>query len=202
MTMAITHAEPAEFSPKAIRRTRTQCDALQDAGVLTPQFELVDGVINGVSQNVPHGILVRLLLEWLFAAFGARFVLTQVTIDVRPEDNPTNAPMPDAILLFRSAEELTASPIPADIRLCIEASDMTLGYDLTTKAKLYARAGIREYWVIALADRTAYVHRQPQNGVYQDVAAFGELETIAPIGALETSVLVGQLLPRPPKSDQ
>ena len=198
MADIITRPEPAiaQISPTAVRWTRSDCVALQNAGVIMYRFELVDGIINNMSQNIRHGILVRLILEWLFATFGARFVLTQITIDVRPEDNPTNAPEPDAILLTRPAEELSSNPVPSDLRLCIEAADTTLSYDLNTKAQLYARAGILEYWVVSLNERAVHVHRQPIEGTYRDVTLYSETESVAPLSAPQASVLVSSLLPK------
>ncbi len=198
MADIITRPEPAiaQISPTAVRWTRSECEALQNAGVIMYRFELVDGIINNMSQNIRHGILVRLILEWLFATFGARFVLTQVTIDVRPEDNPTNAPEPDAILLTRPAEELSSNPVPADIRLCIEAADTTLSYDLNTKARLYARAGIPEYWVVSVNERAVHVHRSPVEGTYSEVFMFSETQSVAPLSAPNASVLVSSLLPQ------
>ena len=198
MADIITRPEPAiaQISPTAVRWTRSECEALQNAGVIQYRFELVDGIINNMSRNIRHGILVRLILVWLFATFGARFVLTQVTIDVRPEDNPTNAPEPDAILLTRPAEELSSNPVPADIRLCIEAADTTLSYDLNTKARLYARAGIPEYWVVSVNERAVHVHRSPVEGTYSEVFMFSETQSVAPLSAPNASVLVSSLLPQ------
>ena len=42
----------------------------------------------------------------------------------------------------------TETPGPADLLLVLEISDTTLEFDLTVKAGLYARAGIREYWAL------------------------------------------------------
>ena len=194
----ITRAEQVipQLSPTAVRWTRGDCDALEKAGFLTYNYELVDGVINRMGQNIRHGILVRLILAWLFSAFGDEFVLTQVTIDVSPEDNPTNAPEPDAIVLTRPAEDLPSNPLPSDIRLCVEASDSTLSFDLSTKARLYARAGIREYWVLSVRDRTLHVHRSPAGGVYQEVTICGEEEQVSPCSAPDVLIQVGKLLPK------
>ncbi len=41
----------------------------------------------------------------------------------------------------------------------VQISDTTLGFDLTTKAELYARAGIIEYWVVDVAARRLMVLR-------------------------------------------
>lgn len=50
---------------------------------------------------------------------------------------------------------------PATAALVIEVTDATLDYDRYTKAPLYARAGIPEYWIINLADRQLEVYRNP-----------------------------------------
>jgi Uma2 family endonuclease len=193
-------ATPVQLSPTAVRWTRQNCEALEAAGILNYRYELVDGVINDMSQNIRHGILVRLILEWLFAAFGGKFILTQVTIDVRPEENPTNAPEPDAIVLARPAEDLTANPIPSDIRLCIEAADTTLAYDLTTKAHLYARAGISEYWVVNVPHRKLHVHRRPEEVIYREVTVYDETEYVSPLATKDAVVHVNSLLPQRPQA--
>jgi hypothetical protein len=77
------------------------------------------------------------------ARFGERYVNVEAPIDVAPEDNPTNEPEPDLIVLTRPSLEFDRNPqAVADLRLVIEISDSTLGFDLKTKAALYARAGI------------------------------------------------------------
>jgi Uma2 family endonuclease len=105
-------------------------------------------------------------------------------IDVAPEDNPTNEPEPDLVVLGKPSREFqVANPRPSDLRLVVEISDSTLGFDLTTKAELYARAGIVEYWVIDVAARRLVVHRDPCEGLYQAVTAYGEDETVTPLAS-------------------
>lgn len=187
----------AQMSPTAVRWTREDCAALDRAGVLNYRYELVEGVINRMGQNLGHANIVRLLIGWLVVAFGIDFFFTQTSIDVRTEDNPTNAPEPDGIVLHRPAGDLTGIPRPSDIRLIIEASDTTLAYDLSVKAALYARAGIAEYWVISLLERRLYVHRHPTRGAYQDIIAYQENELATPLDAPEKAVEVSALLPPP-----
>jgi len=188
---------PPEYSPHAIRWTRDDCAKLEQAGFLTEQYELVEGVIIKVGQNMPHAALIMLILEWVLEVFTRSYVVTQASIDVRPEDNPTNEPMPDILVLARPAISFKERARPSDIRLLIEASDSTIRYDLTTKARLYARAGIVEYWVVSLPDRTLTVHRDPQDGLYQDVTTYMENEQAASLAAPGNIVRVSQLLPNP-----
>jgi len=55
-----------------------------------------------------------------------------------------------------------ATPRAEDIRLVIEVAASSMTYDRKIKARLYARYGIREFWVIDAKDRTTWVHSDPQ----------------------------------------
>src|SRR5262249_5538082 len=121
---------------------------------------------------------------WLVRVFGEAHVNPEAPIDVAPEDNPTNEPEPDLVVLAKPSREYQiANPRPEDLRLVVEISGTTLGFDLTTKAELYARAGIVEYWVVDLAARRLVVHRGPRNGLYQSVTVYGEDEAVSPLAS-------------------
>jgi hypothetical protein len=195
MADVLIQQHSSALSPHAVRWTREDCTKLEQVGALNYPYELVDGVINQLGQNIRHAGIVRRLIAWLFLVFGEEFVLTQTSIDVRPEENPTNAPQPDAIVLTCSDDSLIQNPTPADLRLVVEAADTTLAYDLSVKAGLYARAQIVEYWVIDLGERRLYVHRQPADGIYRDIMAFGENESVSSLAAPNAAVEVSKLLP-------
>jgi Uma2 family endonuclease len=120
----------------------------------------------------------------LIGLFGTRFVLKEEPIDVAPEDNPTSEPEPDLIVLKRDLSHFTeGNPKPDDLHLVIEVADSTLSLDRRTKAALYARAGIVEYWVLDIAGRRMTVHRDPQNGCYVSVVTYGADDSVAPLAA-------------------
>ena len=50
----------------------------------------------------------------------------------------------------------------SNVALVIEVADSSARRDLGLKARLYARAGIREYWVLDVSRRRLVVHRGPQ----------------------------------------
>ena len=58
-----------------------------------------------------------------------------------------------------------------------------LSFDLTVKARLYARARIVEYWVVDIPGRRIIVHRDPQEGQYQSVVAYAEQESVKPLAS-------------------
>src|ERR1035438_10192541 len=70
----------------------------------------------------------------------------EAPIEVAPEDNPTNEPVPDLIVLRQDQSHFTSNPRAQDLLLAVEIADTSLNFDLTVKAALYARAGVSEYW--------------------------------------------------------
>jgi Uma2 family endonuclease len=161
------------------------------------RLELVEGeLISKMGKNRPHVNVLTLVFAWLIRVFGEQHVNPEAPIDVAPEDNPTNEPEPDLIVLKRPLRDFpTENPRPDDLQLVVEVSDTTLGFDLTTKAALYSRAGIAEYWVVDVAARRIIVHREPQVGGYQSVAAYNEQETVRPLAALEHEFRVADAFP-------
>ena len=108
----------------------------------------------------------------------------------------TNEPLPDiAITVAPLTEYVERNPAPDEIVLLIEVSDTTLRMDKTTKAKLYARAGIREYWVANVAKREIIRHRKPKPMGYAEVVTLCFDESIAPESRPENTIRVGDLFP-------
>ena len=128
--------------------------------------------------------------------FGLLFVNPEAPIDVAPEDNPTNEPEPDIIVLKRELSHFrSANPKPEDLHLVVEIADTSVRFDLTTKAALYARAGITEYWVLDVAGRRLLVHREPRSGHYASVVAYSEEESVAPLAAPQKNFRVADAFP-------
>lgn len=188
MPTAVTD-RPAKLDPPRKLWTRREFDRLSSSGLLDSQrLELIEGeLIDKMGKKRAHVNSLTLLYAWLIEIFGARFVNPEAPIDVAPEDNPSNEPEPDLIVLKRDLSHFTnENPRPQDLQLVVEVADSTLRFDLTTKAALYARAGIVEYWVLDIAGRRMIVHRDPQMGRYSYVAAYGGEESVAPLAAPES----------------
>ena len=92
---AIESLSPYELPPNAIRWTREMCMRLPEIGIEIAKLELVEGALLKSVGNMPHSIMIQRLLQWFFDTFGARHVFTRASIDVCPEDIPTNEPMPE-----------------------------------------------------------------------------------------------------------
>ena len=161
------------------------------------RLELVEGeLIDKMGKNRPHTIALTYLRRALELLFGWEYVDTETTIDVAPEDNPTSEPEPDLIVLTRPSKEFpSGNPQPADLRLVVEIADSTLSFDRTAKARLYARAGIIEYWVADVAARRLVVHRDPLNGSYQSVAVYNDRESVRPLALPDREFRVADTFP-------
>lgn len=191
------YTPPAAKVPPRVPWTREEVEACIRAGLWAGQhYELVDGeLINKLPKYLRHVRGVQRAFRALVEIFGWDFVLTEPSLDVAAEDHRTSEPEPDVVVLNRSASEIPGDePEPPDIALVVEVSDTTLHHDLTTKAALYARAGIPDYWVLDLDARRSVVHREPAKGVYKAVVAYDEHERVTPLAPSGREIAVGDLL--------
>lgn len=200
MPTVLTEApvQPIPPEPPRKRWTRAECAFLETSGLFDGQkLELVEGeLINKLSKKRPHTNSLVLLMNWLIQTFGPPFVNPETPIDVAPEDNPTNEPQPDLIVLKRELSHfLSSNPQPKDLHLVVEVADTSLNFDLTAKAALYARAGIAEYWVLDVPGRRLLVHREPKSGWYASVVAYNEAESVAPLAAPQNRFRVADAFP-------
>jgi Uma2 family endonuclease len=175
---------PTDHSRK--RWTRDELNALEHSGLLAGQhLELIAGeLLTKMGKNRPHVNATTRLRLWMERVFGAEFVACEAPIEVDPGDQPLSEPEPDLIALKRSSDPFRLTTPPgAELALVVEVSDSSLILDLTIKAQLYARAGVSDYWVLDVNARRVIVHRQPEAGRYQSVAAYNDQEQVAPLGA-------------------
>ena len=149
-------------------------------------FELIDGeLVNKMGRNRRHISSVALIHRWLTHVFDYLQVQQEGSIDVAPQDNGSNEPEPDLVVLRQPCVRFTANPRPEDVLLLIEGADTTLEFDLKKKAQLYARAGIPDYWVLDINKRRLIVHREPVGGSYASVLSYRTHESVAPLAASE-----------------
>lgn len=176
--------------------TREDCAVLEKAGLIEAErYELIEGeLILKMGKNHPHVRALAILARWLRSCFGDAPVVQESPIDLRAEDRLASEPEPDVSVLVRAVDDFSTHPRPEELRLVAEISLTSLLFDLTTKSRLYARSGIVEYWVLDVAGRRLIVHREPVDGRYRSVVAFGEEERVATLAAPEKYVRVGDLL--------
>jgi Uma2 family endonuclease len=185
----------ADEPPRRKRWTRQEVDCLDSLELFAGQhLELIDGeLIDKMGKTPSHAFATLMLHQWLVNVFGFLRVRKEESIDVSPEDNPTNEPEPDLIVLRESGDRFARSnPGPRDILLAIEVAYSTLPLDLSQKAPLYARASIPDYWVLDIKKRRLIVHREPANGKYNSVVEYREEESVAPLAAAQSEFRVAQ----------
>jgi Uma2 family endonuclease len=193
MSQLSTIPTPDAIAPARICWTVQACEYLESGGLLTPgKYELIHGeIIPKMSQKLPHMRVISRIFAYLLAAFGEDSAFSQGSLFL----SLNSVPEPDGFATLNAHNNTSSIPSAADIALVVEASDTTLRFDLTVKAELYAAEQIPEYWVIDIDNRLIHVHRDPQNGVYQSITQEIETNTITPLHAPQSPILVQDLLP-------
>ncbi len=73
-------------------------------------------------------------------------------------------------------------------------SDSSLNYDRVKKAKLYAEAGVTDYWIINLRDFRVEVFRDPRNGEYESREIIDRDGTVRPLAFPKVKLHLARLL--------
>jgi Uma2 family endonuclease len=184
-------------SPTPWRWTREACAQLKELELLPERFELIEGTIYAkMPKNRRHVLGLRRVRNWLFTVFGEDVVQEQDPIEIATEDQTFNDPEPDIAVLRQNIETYRErAPGAADVLLLVEISDATLSLDRNRKAKLYARAGICDYWALDVRGRRLFVHREPSREGYGSVLEYAADEATAPLAAPHATIRVMELLP-------
>ena len=184
-------------NPSRVKFTRDVCEKLVSMGFLQEPYELIDGeVISTMGQNPLHCSGMRRVTRWLAEVFGLDYVSSQLTLEVLPEDRLHSAPLPDAFVTSKSFEAFDkVQPQPKDVLLLIEVADASRSFDLSTKAALYARSSITEYWVLDMVKRCLVVHLQPTIDGYRSVLTYDEHEALSPQSKPDAVLTPSLLLP-------
>lgn len=175
-----------------------------DAGVFDEpkRLELVHGEIwEKEVVNPPHSLITEVIARLLRALLEPMFWVREekplhITLD--------SEPLPDVAVITAAARtEMPARhPNATEAQLVIEVADATLARDTNEKARLYARAGIADYWVVDVNGATLLVFRDPvaangDDATYQAQTRLVAGDVIAPLCAPDAIIAVADLLPRP-----
>lgn len=169
-----------EIETSRRRFTAMEFERMAEAGIFGPEerVELIDGEILEMSPIGPgHGSCVTNATKKLILGVGDRAV---VWIASSAHMALHSMPQPDLALL-QPRSYWTANPRARDVMLIVEVADSSLRFDRTRKLRLYAEAGIPEYWVASVAGEWIEVCRSPQGSAYRDVRRAQRTETIAPL---------------------
>ena len=194
---------PATLTPppepvRPVRFTRAEYYRLAALGFFDgKRVERVRGEVVEMSPtDWAHVVACRKTGELLDRAFTS---IGWVSRRDQPIALADSDPEPDVMAVAGRFEHYTDHPTTA--LLVVEVANTTLARDLTTKAKLYAEAGIPEYWVLDLVNRWLHVFRDPgplpagPGSVYGSRVEHGSADAVTPLAAPAASVRVADLLP-------
>ncbi len=162
-----------------------------DLGMLkdVEKAEIIEGeLVKQMPIGKAHAATVKKLAEILRDELG-KSVTYSVQDPIRLDE--FNEPQPDIALLERRDDFYRQrQPFAEDVLLLIEVSDSTLDYDRNRKIPLYAKAEIKEVWLINLQNSTIEVHFQPREFSYSVVKVLrkGEIVKSEAIPNLEIEV--------------
>lgn len=115
-----------------------------------------------VVERMPHGalpvMLIMLITEWLLERKPkGTAVRSQAPVQLRD-----SCPEPD-VAVVRGVTKDFGKRIPdaSEILLLIEVSDATLKDDRTIKSRMYAAAGVKEYWIVNCEEQQVEVYTDP-----------------------------------------
>jgi Uma2 family endonuclease len=130
-------------------------------------IELLEGyLVHKMAKNPPHEStndrLIRTLARMLPDDWQLRNQGSATINDSEPE--------PDFVIM--KGDDNTYSnrhPEPADIAFLIEVADSSVPRDRGWKQRIYARAGVQEYWIVNLVERQIEVYTDPTGPVSEPV---------------------------------
>jgi len=165
------------------------------------RIELLDGLLVEMSPiNPRHAVCVDklggLINHLLYKKAWIR-VQAPVTLE-----GHSSQPQPDVTIALLHPEVYEERHVSADeILLLVEVADSSLHTDQTDKLKLYASAGISEYWIVNLIDNQLEIYQEPYlsaigEGNYKIKRTYTRDETIALQAFPECQIDLNEILPR------
>ncbi len=157
------------------------------------RLELLDGaLVVKEPQGPEHSDVSALVADKLRTACGGG---VHARLHSPVAAGPKSLPEPDVALCKGSAGQYTrAYPGPEDILLVVE---LAAGPPTRERRKIdiYARAGIREYWLLDLRRERLHVYQEPtRDGTYARVTVLTRPDSVAVPGSTAT-LSVAALLP-------
>jgi Uma2 family endonuclease len=195
-TLITTAPEPITTLDNLKSWTVQDYHRMSEMGILDPneRTELIAGQITlMVAKGTPHVITLQLLASELLGQIGTTALIrTQDPIHL----DDSSEPEPDLVIVRGEIlDYIDRHPQPTDIHLLVEVADSTLSYDCQVKDKVYAKAGIPEYWVIDIKNRQVHIFRDPQATGYASQLILAESQTVSLFAFPAVIMPIGSILP-------
>jgi len=188
-------------TPLTLRRwTRAEYARLVNLGMLHREpVELLGGqLVVAEPQGTYHASTLGAAGDALRAALPQGWLVRvqmPVALDDESEPEPDLAVVPGPWADYRAAH-------PSRPALVVEVAESSLAFDREVKGSLYARGGVRDYWIINLVDRVLEVYRDigadpaaPYGWRYRRRERLDPGAAISPLALPATRIAVSDLLP-------
>ena len=178
------------------RFTVDEYDQMIKSGIFAERegvrVELLHGeVVEMNPPNPPHDFTIDLLMYWSIDNTSRDHVWVRIQNSLGMSEFDS-VPEPD-VAWMKARNYRDERPNAEDVLLLIEVAESSIGKDRHEKGKLYADAGIQDYWIVNLNERCVEVHRDPANGRFQTVSTFGLDGTVSPLAAPDIELSVRTL---------
>jgi Uma2 family endonuclease len=180
--------------------TREEYNRMAEAGLFDgKRVELIEGrIFEMPPMKSLHATSLTLSEQVLSRAFGDQYFLRiQMPLSI----GDASEPEPDIAVVAGRARDYRDEH-PKTAVLVVEIADFSLTHDRTEKAVLYARSGIRDYWIVNLQDRWLEVYRDPAvdpasllGFTYSTRSILKESEVVSPLAAPDAKIAVEDFLP-------
>ncbi|MFH1268413.1 MAG: Uma2 family endonuclease [Planctomycetota bacterium] len=173
------------------RLSLAEYDRMVETGVFDQgqrrRLEFIQGEIREMAPiGSLHEEVVDRLTEWSFRELPEGKVRVRVQNSIGlPELE--SAPQPDLAWVGRR-DYTQGRPVASDVLLVIEVAESSLAYDCGEKADLYAAAGIKDYWVVNLPDRSIEVRRDSGTGRYRSLQTYTGDDEVRPLAMPEIAI--------------
>ncbi len=158
------------------------------------RVELLDGVLIAMPPIGPaHAFSVLALFNMLNGKLGDRALLS---VQNPVALGPASEPQPDVMLLrpplARYGKQL---PVTGDALLIVEVTDSTRAMDRGPKLAAYARAGVREVWIVDLTQDVVDAFTEPSGEDYARRSRFKRGDKLSPTAFADALIAITDILP-------
>jgi Uma2 family endonuclease len=179
--------------------TRAEYDRLVELGVFEGEpLELIGGqLVVAEPQGTCHAAAISVVDYAVRATLPSGWTV-RIQLPVSLDDE--SEPEPDLVVVPGSPGDYYESH-PGRPALVIEVAESSLSFDREHKGSLYARAGIRDYWIVNLIDSALEVYRDPEpdrsaayGWRYRSVTKLARSAVVTPLAFPSSRIAVAAVL--------
>jgi Uma2 family endonuclease len=188
-------------APLTLRRwTRSEYDRLVDLGLFEGEpLELLGGQLVVAEPHGAYHASAISAVDYAVRAVLPPGWLVRIQLPVSLDDE--SEPEPDLVVVpGRPADYLQSHPDRPV--LAVEVAESSLSFDRAHKGSLYARAGVRDYWLVNLVGRVLEVYRDPgpdpeaiYGWRYRSITVLAPPAVVVPLAFPSSQIVVAELLP-------